>query len=99
MRVAALILALLLGLLAEGAAAQEQPARPDLGASALVRTGRGWWGRPPPLELRLTLLLGVVVAHALRDRQRGRHRNRLLVQLRDGVGVSRTRSTPSRCST
>ena len=55
MRVAALILALLLGLLAEGAAAQEQPARPDLGASALVRTGRGWWGRPPPLELRLTL--------------------------------------------
>ncbi|WP_289082980.1 hypothetical protein, partial [uncultured Sulfitobacter sp.] len=47
--VAALILALLLGLLAEGAAAQEQPARPDLGASALVRTGRGWWGRPPPL--------------------------------------------------
>ena len=40
------------------------------------------------LELRLSLLLlgVVVVAHALRGRQRGRHCGRLLVQLRDGVG-------------
>lgn len=53
-------LALILGLLASLAAASplaaEGPdhARLDLGASSLVRTGRGWWG-PPPLELRLAL--------------------------------------------
>ena len=53
MRVAGLIL-LILTLLGGIASAQE-PARPDLGASALVQTGRGWWGKPPPLELRLAM--------------------------------------------
>ncbi|MDP5305686.1 N-acetylmuramoyl-L-alanine amidase [Paracoccus spongiarum] len=35
-------------------AAAEGPARLDLGASALTREGRGWFG-PPPLRLRLVL--------------------------------------------
>lgn len=51
-------LAFLLGLVATlfgGPVIAQDAARPDLGASALVATGRGWWGRPPPLELRLVL--------------------------------------------
>uniref|UniRef100_UPI0025E2D740 AMIN domain-containing protein n=1 Tax=uncultured Paracoccus sp. TaxID=189685 RepID=UPI0025E2D740 len=46
-------LALILTLLALPAWADE-PARLDLGGSALVPTGRGWGG-PVPLELRLSL--------------------------------------------
>lgn len=46
-------LALILTLLSLPAWA-EDPARLDLGGSALVATGRGWGG-PKPLELRLTL--------------------------------------------
>lgn len=56
MRLWALILSLLLALpfaVAPGAAAAE-PARLDLGASALTVSGRNWFG-PDPLELRLTL--------------------------------------------
>lgn len=50
MRMLALVLTLLLGLPVLG----NEPARLDLGGSALVATGRGWGG-PPPLELRLSL--------------------------------------------
>lgn len=45
-----LVLALILALPAQA----DDPARLDLGGSALVATGRGWGG-PPPLELRLSL--------------------------------------------
>ncbi len=51
MRLIALILAALLCL---SPAMAQEPARVDIGASALVKTGRVWRG-PPPLELRLTL--------------------------------------------
>ena len=51
MRFLALILAFLVSL---SPVAAQETARIDMGASALVQTGRGWWGNPP-LELRLTL--------------------------------------------
>ena len=47
-------LALILSLLMSLPAWAEDPARLDLGGSALVTTGRGWGG-PQPLELRLSL--------------------------------------------
>ncbi len=47
-------LALILSLLMSLPAWAEDPARLDLGGSALVTTGRGWGG-PKPLELRLSL--------------------------------------------
>lgn len=47
-------LALVLSLLMALPARAEEPARLDLGGSALVATGRGWGG-PKPLELRLSL--------------------------------------------
>ena len=53
MRWLALILSLLLAL-----PAWADPARLDLGGSALVATGRGWGG-PRPLELRLSLTKAV----------------------------------------
>lgn len=56
-------LALILALLAPAAWA-DGPARLDLGASALVTTGRGWGG-PPPLELRLSLSAPVPFRTAL----------------------------------
>ncbi|MBC9245529.1 N-acetylmuramoyl-L-alanine amidase [Paracoccus sp. 11-3] len=51
MKLLALILACLTML---SPVAAQETARIDMGASALVQTGRGWW-RNPPLELRLTL--------------------------------------------
>lgn len=56
MRWIGLILALML--LAIPARAQEA-ARLEIGASSLTQTGRGWWGKPPPLELRLGLTRAV----------------------------------------
>ncbi|MBK4215875.1 N-acetylmuramoyl-L-alanine amidase [Paracoccus caeni] len=55
MRLLALLLAVLMML--SPAAAQDR-ARLDLGASALVESGRAWWG-DPPLELRLALTKAV----------------------------------------
>lgn len=51
MRLPALILACLMAL---SPASAQEAARVDMGASAIVQTGRGWWGNPP-LDLRLTL--------------------------------------------
>lgn len=60
-----------------GTAAADQPARLQLGSSALVTTGRGWGG-PPPLELRLTLDKAVPFRAFLVDDPA-----RLIVDLRD----------------
>ena len=51
-------LALILSLLLSLPAFANEPARLDLGGSALVTTGRGWGG-PKPLELRLSLTKAV----------------------------------------
>ncbi|MDQ1899946.1 N-acetylmuramoyl-L-alanine amidase [Paracoccus sp. WLY502] len=80
MKVLALILSLLVAFPVWG----NEPARLDIGGSALVATGRGWGG-PQPLELRLSLTKAVPYRTYLVDGP-----PRLVVDVKDTVfGLAR----------